>query len=60
MANSLQSGAEGLSGGAGNGCYVKFTRTFKRHVKAAGFVYVKKLLAHKFDPFPAVTLREFC
>ncbi|EAO3662244.1 isomerase, partial [Salmonella enterica subsp. enterica serovar 4,[5],12:i:-] len=40
--------------------YVKFTRTFKRHVKAAGFVYVKKLLAHKFDPFPAVTLREFC
>lgn len=28
--------------------------------KAAGFVYVKKLLAHKFDPFPAVTLREFC
>ncbi|ELZ5120790.1 DUF1493 family protein [Salmonella enterica] len=40
--------------------YVKFARTFKRHVKAAGFVYVKKLLAHKFDPFPAVTLREFC
>lgn len=40
--------------------YVKCTRTFKRHVKAAGFVYVKKLLAHKFDPFPAVTLREFC
>ncbi|EAO0271514.1 isomerase, partial [Salmonella enterica] len=40
--------------------YVKLTRTFKRHVKAAGFVYVKKLLAHKFDPFPAVTLREFC
>ncbi|AXA00597.1 hypothetical protein CSB67_0008 (plasmid) [Enterobacter hormaechei] len=23
MANSLQSGAEGLSGGAGNGCYGK-------------------------------------
>lgn len=23
-------------------------------------MYVKKLLAHKFDPFPAVTLREFC
>lgn len=40
--------------------YVKFTRTFKRHVKAAGFVYVKKLLAHKFDPFPAMTLSEFC
>ncbi len=33
---------------------------FKRRVKTAGFVYVKKLLAHKFDPFPAVTLREFC
>ncbi|MEX1796991.1 hypothetical protein, partial [Salmonella enterica] len=46
--------------GAHNVYYVKFTRTFKRHVKAAGFVYVKKLLAHKFDPFPAVTLREFC
>ncbi|MCT7026400.1 hypothetical protein M1186_17180, partial [Salmonella enterica subsp. enterica serovar Minnesota] len=25
-----------------------------------GFVHVKKLLAHKFDPFPAVTLSEFC
>ena len=24
MANSLQSGAEGLSGGADNGCYVQF------------------------------------
>ncbi|WP_346432126.1 hypothetical protein, partial [Salmonella enterica] len=46
--------------GARNVYYVKSTRTFKRHVKAAGFVYVKKLLAHKFDPFPAVTLREFC
>ncbi|EAB2133802.1 DUF1493 family protein [Salmonella enterica] len=45
---------------AHNVYYVKLTRTFKRHVKAAGFVYVKKLLAHKFDPFPAVTLREFC
>ncbi|ECS0764929.1 isomerase, partial [Salmonella enterica subsp. enterica serovar Typhimurium] len=45
---------------AHNVYYVKSTRTFKRHVKAAGFVYVKKLLAHKFDPFPAVTLREFC
>lgn len=33
---------------------------FKRRVKTAGFVYVKKLLVHKFDPFPAVTLREFC
>lgn len=40
--------------------YVKCTRTFKRHVKAAGFVHAKKLLAHKFDPFPTVTLREFC
>ncbi|EAZ5518862.1 isomerase, partial [Salmonella enterica subsp. enterica serovar Urbana] len=40
--------------------YVKCTRTFKRHVKAAGFVHAKKLLAHKFDPFPAVTLSEFC
>ncbi|EAO2829071.1 isomerase, partial [Salmonella enterica] len=40
--------------------YVKCTRTFKRHVKAAGFVHVKKLLAYKFDPFPAVTLSEFC
>ncbi|EAT0833739.1 isomerase, partial [Salmonella enterica subsp. enterica] len=40
--------------------YVKCTRTIKRHVKAAGFLHVKKLLAHKFDPFPAVTLREFC
>ncbi|EED6743740.1 isomerase, partial [Salmonella enterica subsp. enterica serovar Virchow] len=40
--------------------YVKYTRTIKRHVKPAGFVHVKKLLAHKFDPFPAVTLREFC
>ncbi|EBB9661264.1 hypothetical protein AKO33_03725 [Salmonella enterica subsp. enterica serovar Enteritidis] len=49
-----------LTIGAHNVYYVKFTRTFKRHVKAAGFVYVKKLLAHKFDPFPAVTLREFC
>ncbi|HCM2697650.1 TPA: DUF1493 family protein [Salmonella enterica subsp. enterica serovar Yaba] len=46
--------------GAHNVYYVKCTRTFKRHVKAAGFVHVKKLLAHKFDPFPAVTLREFC
>lgn len=45
---------------AHNVYYVKYTRTFKRHVKAAGFVHVKKLLAHKFDPFPAVTLREFC
>ncbi|HCH9280398.1 TPA: hypothetical protein NNU28_001612 [Salmonella enterica] len=33
---------------------------FKRRVKTAGFVHIKKLLAHKFDPFPAVTLREFC
>ncbi|EGU6700427.1 hypothetical protein G3J29_000232 [Salmonella enterica] len=49
-----------LTIGAHNVYYVKSTRTFKRHVKAAGFVYVKKLLAHKFDPFPAVTLREFC
>ncbi|EBP4097385.1 hypothetical protein CWZ63_001962 [Salmonella enterica] len=49
-----------LTIGAHNVYYVKFTRTFKRHVKAAGFVYVKKLLAYKFDPFPAVTLREFC
>ncbi|ECH3816407.1 hypothetical protein FPC62_20465 [Salmonella enterica] len=40
--------------------YVKCTRTIKRHVKAAGFLHVKKLLDHKFDPFPAVTLREFC
>ncbi|EDV5456397.1 isomerase, partial [Salmonella enterica subsp. enterica serovar Oranienburg] len=40
--------------------YVKCNRTFKRHVKAAGFVHAKKLLAHKFDPFPTVTLREFC
>lgn len=40
--------------------YVKCTRTFKRHVKEAGFVHAKKLLAHKFDPFPAVTLSEFC
>lgn len=46
--------------GAHNVYYVKCTRTFKRHVKAAGFVHVKKLLAHKFDPFPAVTLSEFC
>ncbi|ECN2422712.1 isomerase, partial [Salmonella enterica subsp. enterica serovar Derby] len=46
--------------GAHNVYYVKYTRTFKRHVKAAGFVHVKKLLAHKFDPFPTVTLREFC
>ncbi|EEN9677842.1 DUF1493 family protein, partial [Salmonella enterica subsp. enterica serovar Paratyphi A] len=46
--------------GAHNVYYVKCTRTIKRHVKAAGFVHVKKLLAHKFDPFPAVTLREFC
>ncbi|EAA7833233.1 isomerase, partial [Salmonella enterica] len=45
---------------AHNVYYVKCTRTFKRHVKAAGFVHVKKLLAHKFDPFPAVTLSEFC
>lgn len=45
---------------AHNVYYVKCTKTFKRHVKAAGFVHVKKLLAHKFDPFPAVTLREFC
>ncbi len=45
--------------GAHNVYYVKCTRTFKRHVKAAGFVHAKKLLAHKFDPFPAVTLREF-
>lgn len=40
--------------------YVKCTRTIKRHVKAAGFVHAKKLLAHKFDPFPAMTLSEFC
>lgn len=33
---------------------------FKRRVKTAGFVHIKKLLDHKFDPFPAVTLREFC
>ncbi|EDW3915612.1 DUF1493 family protein [Salmonella enterica] len=46
--------------GAHNVYYVKCTRTIKRHVKAAGFLHVKKLLAHKFDPFPAVTLREFC
>ncbi|EAW8095366.1 isomerase, partial [Salmonella enterica] len=46
--------------GAYNVYYVKCTRTIKRHVKAAGFLHVKKLLAHKFDPFPAVTLREFC
>lgn len=46
--------------GAHNVYYVKCTRTFKRHVKAAGFVHAKKLLAHKFDPFPTVTLREFC
>ncbi|EDB6593821.1 hypothetical protein AL959_16710, partial [Salmonella enterica subsp. enterica serovar Derby] len=46
--------------GAHNVYYVKFTKTFKRHVKAAGFVHAKKLLAHKFDPFPTVTLREFC
>lgn len=46
--------------GAHNVYYVKYTRTIKRHVKAAGFLHVKKLLAHKFDPFPAVTLREFC
>lgn len=26
---------------------------FKRRVNAAGFVHIKKLLAHKFDPFPA-------
>lgn len=45
---------------AHNVYYVKCTRTIKRHVKAAGFLHVKKLLAHKFDPFPAVTLREFC
>ncbi|EDN8386692.1 isomerase, partial [Salmonella enterica subsp. enterica] len=45
---------------AHNVYYVKCTKTIKRHVKAAGFVHVKKLLAHKFDPFPAVTLREFC
>ncbi|ECC7415074.1 hypothetical protein C7018_004035 [Salmonella enterica subsp. enterica serovar Mbandaka] len=49
-----------LTIGAHNVYYVKCTRTFKRHIKAAGFVHVKKLLAHKFDPFPAVTLREFC
>lgn len=35
--------------GAHNVYYVKCTRTFKRHVKAAGFVHVKKLLAHNFD-----------
>ncbi|EDJ5480213.1 hypothetical protein GFD64_02390 [Salmonella enterica] len=46
--------------GAHNVYYVKCTRTIKRHVKAAGFLHVKKLLVHKFDPFPAVTLREFC
>ncbi|EAS2548552.1 S-adenosylmethionine tRNA ribosyltransferase, partial [Salmonella enterica] len=23
-------------------------------------MHAKKLLAHKFDPFPAVTLSEFC
>lgn len=40
--------------GAHNVYYVKCTRTFKRHVKAAGFVHVKKLLAHKFDPFPSL------
>lgn len=33
--------------GAHNVYYVKCTRTIKRHVKAAGFVHVKKLLAHK-------------
>ncbi|EDW7863457.1 hypothetical protein GUN04_000228 [Salmonella enterica] len=54
-----------LTIGSHNVYYVKCTRTFKRHVKAAGFVHVKKLLAHKFDPFPslpfpAVTLSEFC
>ncbi|MGT2449802.1 hypothetical protein ACFWZI_012775, partial [Salmonella enterica] len=49
-----------VSRGAHNVYYVKCTRTIKRHVKAAGFLHVKKLLAHKFDPFPAVTLREFC
>ncbi|WP_376738856.1 hypothetical protein, partial [Salmonella enterica] len=46
--------------GAHNVYYVKCTRTIKRHVKAAGFVHAKKLLAHKFDPFPAMTLSEFC
>ncbi|WP_347709203.1 hypothetical protein, partial [Salmonella enterica] len=45
---------------AHNVYYVKCTRTIKRHVKAAGFVHAKKLLAHKFDPFPAMTLSEFC
>ncbi|HIC3775812.1 TPA: hypothetical protein ACW4F9_000354 [Salmonella enterica] len=54
----LQSSLPDIS--AHNVYYVKCTRTFKRHVKAAGFVHVKKLLAHKFDPFPAVTLSEFC
>ncbi|EDC5621406.1 hypothetical protein GFD42_00430 [Salmonella enterica] len=49
-----------LTIGAHNVYYVKCNRTFKRHVKAAGFVHAKKLLAHKFDPFPTVTLREFC
>lgn len=36
--------------GAHNVYYVKCTRTIKRHVKAAGFLHVKKLLAHKFAP----------
>ncbi|EBV7756616.1 hypothetical protein AH229_06465 [Salmonella enterica subsp. enterica serovar Salford] len=45
--------------GAHNVYYVKCTRTIKRHVKAAGFVHAKKLLAHKFDPFPAMTLSGF-
>lgn len=38
-----------LTIGAHNVYYVKCTRTIKRHVKAAGFVHVKKLLAHKLD-----------
>ncbi|EOF7832408.1 hypothetical protein ACFXUV_002694, partial [Salmonella enterica] len=44
--------------GAHNVYYVKCTKTFKRHVKAAGFVHVKKLLAHKFDPFPSFPCRD--
>lgn len=36
--------------GAHNVYYVKCTRTFKRHVKAAGFVHVKKLLAISLLP----------